>query len=369
MRVALDATPLLGHRTGVGRFVAGLVAALVADRLASVDGWVLSGRASAAEVTELQRWGFTAMTRSRVPASVLVPLWSRLGRPQLTSLGGSADIVHGTNFVVPPGPRAKVVTVHDLSYVHDAHTVGRSVARFDGAVRRAVAEGAAVHVPSRHVAAEVAARYPGAEVHVVPEGAPEVRRRPVRGTAGEPARVVAVGTALARKRMAVLVDAFASMAGATGSAGVELELIGAPGPDSGEVQAAVDRLPAALRGRVRLRGALPDAEVRAALERATVVAVPSVYEGFGLTVLEGMAAGAPVVTTSGGALAEVAGDAALVVPPDDAEALGSALRRVVTDDDLAHDLQERGYQRARSYRWSDTARGMVAVYEHVRTRR
>jgi len=365
MRVALDATPLLGHRTGVGRFVAELVAALVADRLATVDGWVLSGRASAAEVAGLRGLGFTALTRTRVPASVLVPLWARLGRPLLSSLGGPAEVLHGTNFVVPPGPRPKVVTVHDLSYIHDAASVGRSVARFDGSVRRAVADGAAVHVPSRHVAGEVEDRYPGAQVHVVPEGAPQVRARPAPGSSGEPALIVAVGTALPRKRMAVLVEAFATMAGRPGAAGVALELIGAAGPDSVNVGAAVDRLPSALRARVRMRGALPDEDVRAALDRARVLAVPSAYEGFGLTLLEGMAAGTPVVTTSGGALAEVAGDAALVVPPDDAEVFGSALWRVVTDDDLARDLQQRGYQRARSYRWSDTARGLLALYENL----
>jgi glycosyltransferase involved in cell wall biosynthesis len=121
-----------------------------------------------------------------------------------------------------------------------------------------------------------------------------------------------------------------------------------------------DRASSARRdGSLRLLGHVPDAELVALYARATVVAYPSLYEGFGLPVLEAMACGAPVVTADATALRDTAGDAALLVDPLDTEAIAAALRRVLEDGELATELHMRGRARAARFTWERMAAGMI----------
>lgn len=363
MRVALDATPLVGARSGVGRFVAELAAALGARPDVELAGWVASTRALVARrdrplVEGLDVGWFP------LPAVVATRLWRHIGWPAHERFVGSVDVVHGTNFVVPPTRAAgRVVTVHDLSYVHDRDEMPASIARFDDLVAWAVRGGAAVHVPSAYVAGEVAERYPGADITVVHEGAPVPWGAGARRDG--PPTIVAVGTALRRKRFPLLVEAFGLVAADPAHADARLCLVGAEGPDSQAVEAAVERLPPPVRGRVRLAGRLDERELRRVVGGAAVVAVPSTYEGFGLPVLEAMAAGVPVVATRAGSLPEVAGDAARLVAADDAAALATGIADVLADDTLAAHLAEAGLARAATFTWDATAAGLVALYERV----
>ena len=112
-------------------------------------------------------------------------------------------------------------------------------------------------------------------------------------------------------------------------------------------------------GTLRLLGHVPDADLAALYARAAVVAYPSLYEGFGLPVLEAMACGTPVVTSDGTALRDTAGDAALLVDPLDIEAMAGALRRVLEDRVLADTLRVRGVLRAARFSWDRMATGMI----------
>ncbi len=120
-------------------------------------------------------------------------------------------------------------------------------------------------------------------------------------------------------------------------------------------------------GRVRLLGYVPDADLPALYTGATLFAFPSLYEGFGLPVLEAMACGTPVVTSAGSALEEVAGDAAVLVDPRDEEALAEAMRLVLSDEALRADLRARGVEQATQFSWEHTARETLSVYETVRS--
>jgi glycosyltransferase involved in cell wall biosynthesis len=120
-----------------------------------------------------------------------------------------------------------------------------------------------------------------------------------------------------------------------------------------------------LQAQVTFTGYIPDEHLPALYNGAALFCFPSLYEGFGLPVLEAMACGVPVVTSSTSSLPEVAGDAALLVDPYNVDEVADAMRRVLQDGDLAHDLRRRGLARAAQFSWEKTARETIAVYEKV----
>ncbi len=120
-----------------------------------------------------------------------------------------------------------------------------------------------------------------------------------------------------------------------------------------------------LQDQVTFTGYVPDEDLPALYNAASLFVFPSLYEGFGLPVLEAMACGAPVVTSNTSSLPEVAGDAALLVDPYDVQAIAAAMRRVLEDPALAEELRQKGLTRAKLFTWEKTARQTIAVYEKV----
>jgi glycosyltransferase involved in cell wall biosynthesis len=368
LRVAVDATPLFGARTGIGRFTAAILAGLgsrpdVAPRAfaATWRGRGLLDRLLPAGVEALHR---------PMAARPLRAAWGAVDHPVAEWWTGPVDVVHGTNFVVPPTRRAAaVVTVHDLTAVHFPELCTPDVRRYPHLLRRALDRGAWVHAVSDFVAAEVVRELgaPPERVRAVPNGGPDP------GPAGDPAAgralaggeryVLTLATVEPRKDHPTLVRAFASDALAGPLADVRLVLAGPDGWGTEALQAALARSPAAAR--VTRLGWVDDASRADLLAGAAVLAYPSRYEGFGLPPLEAMAAGVPVVATAAGAVPEVVGDAAVLVPPGDADGLAAGLAQVLLDDGRADDLRRRGRARLAAFDWDRTVEGLVALYREA----
>ena len=362
MRVALDATPLLGERTGVGAFVAGALSALALDPGLELSAYALSLRGHRSLPTQLPA-GVRPLSRP-MPAAPLLAAWARADLPPAEWWTGQVDVVHGTNFSVPPSRRAgQVVTVHDLTPLRYPELARPATKSFPALVRRALARGAHVHTPSAFVAAEVVELL-GADpsrVHPVHHGVPE---RPARAAGPSPVDgpyVLALGTVEPRKGLPDLVAAFDAVA----SGHKDLRLVVA-GPDGWGLEAfdsAVRRAHHAERV-VRL-GWLEPARTASLLRGASVLAFPSLYEGFGLPPLEAMADGVPVVATRAGALPEVLGDAACLVPPGDRQALAEALALVLGDSEVRSSLVRRGREQVGRFSWDRCAAGLCGVYRQV----
>ena len=173
--------------------------------------------------------------------------------------------------------------------------------------------------------------------------------------------VLALGSADRRKDLTTLVAAFDALA--TRHRDLRLIHAGPEGDASGELADLIDRSPH--RDRILRLGWVDDGARSALIEQAAAVAYPSLYEGFGLVVLEAMAAGRPVVTTPVAAIPEVAGDAALYAEAGDADALADGLQRVLTDQQLAAELRARGRDRAAGFTWAGTADGLLNVYQRA----
>jgi glycosyltransferase involved in cell wall biosynthesis len=367
--VAIDVTPLLGARSGVGSAVAEMVDALNAlEAGPALVPYTLSTRA------RLQRDAVPQDTRFvPIPARILLRSWVRTDAPRIDRWLQPAQVVHATNYLAPPSRIPTLVSVYDCSFVRYPELCTPEVRAFDPALRRAVARGATLHTGSEFVAEEIEEIFgPGlrasGRVVVIPLGIPplgdDAAMPPdVASAVGNAPFVVAIGTLEPRKNFGHLVGAFGTLA--AGNADVRLVIAGNDGPARPEIDAAIERLAPDTRDRVVLAGPVTDAGRRALLERATVLAYPSIYEGFGFPVLEAMTAGLPVVAARAGSIPEVAGDAAILVEPTNEEQLAATLDRVITDDATRAELIARGRDRVHAFSWHSTARALATCYRNL----
>lgn len=173
--------------------------------------------------------------------------------------------------------------------------------------------------------------------------------------------LLSVCTLEPRKNLPHLLRCFARLLLQPGLGDVRLVLVGTVGWKSEPLFGLLRENPA-LDARVVVTGYVPDADLAALYSGACAFVYPSLYEGFGLPVLEAMQCGAPVITSDSSSLPEVVGDAAIVVPPADSDALTAALHRVVLDDALKADLSQRGLTRAALFSWDRTAEATVRAY-------
>jgi glycosyltransferase involved in cell wall biosynthesis len=377
MRVGLNAEPLFQRiPTGVGVYALALCRGLV--EIGHADELVIFHAAHdevPPEVGELpvDRVGFT-LSRDR-----LYEAWMADRRPApQTIINGDLDVVHSTGPAIPPpGGAALVVTVHDLAPIRFADRYPRRArALHKRGAHIAAAEAARIIVPSRSTALDVEEFY-GVErerIRVVPHGVDFADLGAVAKAVGDAAErwerrgiaepyVLWVGTQEQRKNVVAVLDAFAHVA--TRHPELSLVLHGPNGWLGDEVGEGLQQRGLHSRTIVS-EGSLPRNELAALYARASVFVYPSLYEGFGMPVLEAMACSTPVVTSNISALPETAGDAALLVDPLDDVALAEAIARIMEDPGLAEDLSARGQKRARALTWGETARRTWAVYEEAR---
>lgn len=302
--------------------------------------------------------------RSALPGArrTITRLSETLPLPGVLALGAALyrtrGLVHRFDLRLPPHLGPEVVTAHDLP-----------PARFpdEGGLPRAIAEGArrarAVIAPTHFAARELEELLGVKRVEVIPYGLSAPYTSPVAADDSTLAALGIHGTfvmhaagASQRKNLAGLAAAWRTLA--ADEPDVQLLLCGPPDPRRDEAFAGLPR--------VVKPGRIPAPDVAALMCRAAVVVVPSVYEGFGLPALEGMACGRPVVAARAGALPEVCGDAALLVEPD-GDGLAEGMSRALHDQDLVGRLRQAGLERASAFSWEVAARRHLEVYEaHAR---
>jgi glycosyltransferase involved in cell wall biosynthesis len=361
LTVAIDATPLLGAPTGIGVAVRGMVAELAGRPDLDLVGYGFTGSGWARLRARLP--ARVRPSRAPMPAAALLRAWARIDQPPGEWWVGAVDVLHGTNFVVPPSRRAaRLVSVWDLTAVRYPELCTPTSRRYPALVQRAVDEGAWVHTGAASVAAEIVDHF-GIDVRrvrVIPPGV-EPASVPVQPLAGpRPAPyLLGLGTSEPRKDFPGLVTAFDELAAS--HANLELRIAGPAGWGEAQLQQAIAG--ARHRDRVWRLGWVDDAGPL--LAGAAVFVYPSRYEGFGLPPLEAMACGVPVVATAVGSLPEVLGDAALLVPAGDPPALAAAIGRVLTDDPLRAGLIEAGRRRVEAFSWASAGDALVGTYRDM----
>jgi len=370
VHIGLDVSSMPRERVGAGYYMHNLVAALAGVDVA--NQYHLLARRSL--LPDLPAGGGNLRVDGLAPESrALRLLWEQTALPVLLARH-RIDLLHSMHYTIPVAVRTKrVVTFHDMTFFlyPGVHTAQKRL--FFGAMMRLSARLAdaviAVSESTRQDILRILGVDP-AKVFAVPSGVspafrpaaePSLVER-VRGSYHLPDRIVLyVGVLEPRKNLPALVRAFKGLV----DRGLPhaLVLVGRKGWMYGDLFRTVEEL--GLSGRVIFTGYVPEGDLPLLYNAADLFVYPSIYEGFGLPVLEAMASGVPVVTSNVSSMPEVAGDAAVVVDPRDVEGLEGAMHRILTDGALREDLAHRGVERAGLFSWERTARGTLAVYERV----
>jgi len=302
------------------------------------------------------------------PISRLYPAWNTVGRPRLPASLSGLDVLHAPSCagLPPAGPGQRlVVTVHDLAFRLFPRLFPASWRNlYRLGLRRAVRRADAIITVSRNTAEDLVqeTRVDPARVHVIPLAAwlpaseqpiePVLERLRVSGP-----YVLFVGTLEPRKNLVRLVRAYRRAAGT----GLPHSLVLA-GPMGWGGQSLMRELALAGPGNVILTGRADHRDLDALYRGAAAFLYPSVYEGFGLPVLEAMSRGVPTLTSNVSSLPEVAGDAALLVEPGSVRDIAEGITRVL-DPERGEALGRAGLERAERFSWAETARLTLQVYE------
>jgi glycosyltransferase involved in cell wall biosynthesis len=366
MRVAFDAHMIGERETGNESYALNLLRGLAALPDDENQYGVLTPRPQALRTAITLPPRFEVVRVWPAASALRIPF----GMP-IALASWRSNLLHVT-YIAPGRPGCPtVVTVHDLSYLaHPEWLSWRVRFTLNQLVPRSVRAAARVIAISDFTKQDLVQRYglPAEKIVVVPLAAganftplADAAARPLPSGIGEPF-ILAVGNLEPRKNLATLIAAFAEMVRQHAFAG-QLVIAGKAKYRGEEAAGVVTRL--GLEGRVVFTGFIDDETLRLLYNRATLFAYPSLYEGFGLPLLEAMACGCPVVASNATAIPQTAGDAAILVDPTSVAALAAAMARVVGDPELARRLSVEGRAQAARFSWTRTAELTRGVYQEA----
>jgi glycosyltransferase involved in cell wall biosynthesis len=380
VRVLIDYRPALRERSGSGEYTHQLAKALLnstaGTRRPRVIDVTLFSSSWKDRLTPAPDLAGAALVDCHVPVRLLNLAWHRLEWPPAETLAGAAfDVVHSPHPLLTPARNAaQVVTIHDLNFLSHPERTRAEIRRDYPSLAGAHARRAdAILVPSAYTAGEVERLLgiPRERMAICAPGAPGWKPRSTVPCDGY---ILFFSTLEPRKNLGALLDAYESLIAPAGSGDLNrtrpqippLVLAGKATADARPWLDRIGRPP--LLGVVRHVGYVNANDRRALYEGARMLVQPSLDEGFGMTVLEAMTVGVPVIAASRGSLPEVIGGAGLLVDPEPA-GIAHAIRRLLDEEGLAAACAAQGIARARAFNWDETADRVYDTYKAAVERR
>ncbi len=373
--IGIDYTPAYEQGGGIGRYVRELVIALSLIDQTTPYSLFVSG-ASASQLPQSIGANFH-WKPTRFTPKWLARIWHRARLPlPVEFFTGSVRLFHATDFVLPPTLLAipTVLTVHDLSFVRVSDSASPLLKQYlDVVVPRSVSYATHILADSQATADDLVSLYGVCSDKVtvllsgvnsrfsqnISDGFLMTTRKSY--SLDEFPYIFTVGTVQPRKNYIRLIQSLAQLR----AKGIDIHLViaGGKGWLDNPIYKALDENH--MQDFVHFIGFADDEDLPALYKNATCLAFPSLYEGFGLPVLEAMAAGVPVLTSNVSSLPEVAGDAAITVDPYDLEAITYGLERLILDTELRDTLIQKGLARAREFTWEKSARQLLGIYQDL----
>jgi glycosyltransferase involved in cell wall biosynthesis len=381
MRIVIDGFPLRVGSAGIGMYTQELLGALT--RVAPEHECYLADFGPRLSTTKLcpglpegdYKAEIGRLVARVTPAWKALPLALRESLTRLQAARLGADLYFGTNFFGVFHPSFKtIITVHDMSHVHyPRETYPPMYRKLTKNLPQDASRAHAILADSESTKHDTMTYLgvPPAKVHVIYSGvsrlfrpiASEAERAVCRRRYALPTRfLLYLGTVEPRKNVLRLLEAFRLLS-ADPRFQHHLVMAGGRGWRDTSIQRTLASFPQ--RTRIVLTGWVEQADLPALYSMADVFVYPSLYEGFGLPVVEAMACGTPVITSNVSSLPEVAGDAALLVDPRSTDSIALAVRRLIEDPGLTESLRKKGLNRARLFSWESSARRALEIFTRV----
>ncbi|GAP96407.1 glycosyltransferase family 4 protein [Leptolyngbya sp. NIES-2104] len=371
MKIAIDVTPWMPKPSGIGLYVSNLIQGLTALRSSEgfdlelvyqpgLKNWI---KRNLSFPDYLQHYSNLRFYPFPVRVSNLFLEAPSLFSTQLNSFSENSDIVHGTNYTVFPVQKSRrVMTIYDISFVKYPEYANSTVKAYTNRLKKCLQWTDLVLTISQSSKQDIV-EYLGFDPERiwVTHLASRYLLAPSKPESSQP-YILFVSTIEPRKNLKSLISAFESLK-RNYQIEHELILIGQKGWLYEPIFEQVARSP--FRSSIRHLSYLSDDQVAEFYQNADVFVYPSHYEGFGMPVLEAMTLGAPVVTSNTSSLPEVAGDAAVLIDPNNVEQLSEEILRVIRDRQFRDSLIQKGKEQAKLFSWEKTAKETLNAYRSM----
>jgi len=369
LRVSFDMTPTIGFRTGIGQVVAHMYDAIAKNDKIALEPYALSfkARAYASELPDNTHF-------INVPARALLNTWKFSRWPTLKNQLGEIDLIHATNYLAPPVSKDTplLITIHDVTMVKFPELVSPKVRSLIPILKKRISAGAHIHVPTMAIQKDVEEYFAKElsdtnKIHIVPFGVPTITEsepsEKIKKLVNADPYILSIGMLEPRKNHARLIESFEAVY--EKNPHIRLFLVGPDGPARPQIDEALSKLSYEARSRITITGHVSNNDRSYILRHALLLAYPSIYEGFGLPILEAMATTTAIVTSKEGSLAEVGGDACEFVDPYSPNDIARGINLLLEDSELRKVLIKKGEKHLKKYTWEKTAQDLTQIYANI----